>query len=636
MEANRADGETTLIALLSDMGKVEKRLEQSPCIPSAELVAHIREWRRLVLALARHSFKETGWQLLLNIIGLLNSSLDLKETLHLAMSSLFDITQAEHCCLMLFGEDGHVDVEIACSRERGPIEATELEFSHTVVQDVMQSGQAVLTTNAQLDPRFAGHDSVVSYQLRSILCVPLRIRDRVVGALYLDNRIRNGAFSSSDVLLLTAFADQVAIAIENARLFEAERKQRELAEALGKAAAVVNSTLDLEQVLDNILEQVARVVPGDNFNIMLLENDVARTVRWRGYRAQPEQEHISDLRMPVADFPHLLEMVRTGRPVLVPHTLADPLWVPANGHEWRLSYVAAPLRIAERVVGFLNVTGVRPGQFSPLDAERLEVFAHYAATAIENARLYQELRRHASELASTVSKLKELDRLKNEFLQTVSHELRTPITVIQGYLGLFESGELGELQPEQREAVAIINRRARALSNLVRDVTLILEIQSRSFQKEPFFLEELVRTVVNEYKPMAERAGLKLSVEIPPWPTPVAGSTYYLHRAFEHLLDNAVKFTSSGGTIGVRMSRQGKWARVQVADTGIGIAPEQRSRIFERFYQVDGSATRRYGGMGLGLAVVKEVIEAHGGTLDVESEVGKGSTFTVCLPVLEE
>lgn len=636
MEANRADGETTLIALLSDMGKVEKRLEQSPCIPSAELVAHIREWRRLVLALARHSFKETGWQLLLNIVGLLNSSLDLKETLHLAMSSLFDITQAEHCCLMLFGEDGHVDVEIACSRERGPIEATELEFSHTVVQDVMQSGQAVLTTNAQLDPRFAGHDSVVSYQLRSILCVPLRIRDRVVGALYLDNRIRNGAFSSSDVLLLTAFADQVAIAIENARLFEAERKQRELAEALGKAAAVVNSTLDLEQVLDNILEQVARVVPGDNFNIMLLENDVARTVRWRGYRAQPEQEHISDLRMPVADFPHLLEMVRTGRPVLVPHTLADPLWVPANGHEWRLSYVAAPLRIAERVVGFLNVTGVRPGQFSPLDAERLEVFAHYAATAIENARLYQELRRHASELASTVSKLKELDRLKNEFLQTVSHELRTPITVIQGYLGLFESGELGELQPEQREAVAIINRRARALSNLVRDVTLILEIQSRSFQKEPFFLEELVRTVVNEYKPMAERAGLKLSVEIPPWPTPVAGSTYYLHRAFEHLLDNAVKFTSSGGTIGVRMSRQGKWARVQVADTGIGIAPEQRSRIFERFYQVDGSATRRYGGMGLGLAVVKEVIEAHGGTLDVESEVGKGSTFTVCLPVLEE
>ncbi|MCX7683279.1 MAG: GAF domain-containing protein [Anaerolineae bacterium] len=635
-DASTTDRDATLIALLSAMEDVERELKQSPVMPAAELEAHIREWRQLVLTVARQSSWEPGWQLILNNIRLLNSSLDLRETLHIAISSLFEITQAEHCCLMLFDDEGHIEVEVACSRHSGHIDAAELEFSHTVVQDVMKSGQAVLTTNAQLDPRFAGHDSVVGYQLRSILCIPLRVRNRVMGALYLDNRVRNGAFSTSDLMLLTAFANQAAIAIENARLFEAERKQRELAEALGKAAAIVNSTLDLDQVLDHILEQVARVVPGDNFNIMLLENGVARTVRWRGYRAEPERTHIANLRMPVADFPYLQEMVRTGKPVIVPHTLADPRWVPAEGCEWRLSYVAAPLRIAERVVGFLNVTGIRPGQFSAADAERLEVFSHYAATAIENARLYQELRHRASELASTVSRLKELDRLKNEFLQTVSHELRTPVAVIEGYMSLFESGELGELRPEQQEAVTVIHRRVKTLSNLVQDVTLILEIQSRSFQSEPFFLEMLIQAVVNEYAPIAEGAGLKLSLEMPPFLTRAAGSTYYLRRAFEHLLDNAVKFTPAGGSIKVRLSRQGRWAQVQVSDTGIGIAPEQQARIFERFYQVDGSATRRYGGIGLGLAVVREVVEAHGGTLTVTSEVGKGSTFTVSLPVLEE
>jgi len=633
VDESKTDSSRALAALLSDMQAVEKSLEHSS-MPARQLRAHLQEWQRLALALGRQSTRVADLKLLFDSIVLLNSSLDLKETLQAAVSSLFRIVRAERCCLMLLDEEGHPEVEIACSRDKGNIVASELEFSHTVVDNVVRSGEVVLTSNAQLDPRFAGHDSIVGYQLRSILCVPLRARDRVTGALYLDNRMRNGAFSSSDVPLVVAFAGQVAIAIENARLFEAERKQRELAEALGKAAAIVNSTLELEQVLDNILEQVARVLPGDNFNIMLLDNDVARTVRWKGYRAQPERAYIADLRMPVASFPYLQEMMRTGKPVVVPHTLADPLWVPAEGQEWRLSYVGAPLRIADQVVGFLNVTGSRPGRFNATDAARLEIFAHYAATAIVNARLYQELYRRADELKSTVSKLKELDRLKNEFLQNVSHELRTPVAVIQGYLGLLESGELGDLRPEQREAVSIINKRVQALSNMVRDITLILEIQSRPLQMEPLLLEELVGAVVHEYTPAAERAGLKLSLEMPLSLSPVAGSHYYLYRALGHLLENAVKFTPAGGLINVRLLQVGDQVQIQVSDTGIGIALEEQGRIFERFYQVDGSATRRYSGLGLGLAVVKEVVEAHGGRVNVESEVGKGSVFTISLPVM--
>jgi len=209
-------------------------------------------------------------------------------------------------------------------------------------------------------------------------------------------------FSPADAELLSLFATQSATAIRNARLLQAEQEQRELAEALEEAAAAVSSTLDLDEVLDRILEQVERVVPGGVFNVMLIEDSVARAVRWRGYEHLGIEEQIVGLTVPIAEYPSLVRMVQTGEPVVVLDTATDPDWVMLEGQEWRRSYVAAPIRVNRLTVGFLNVDGTRPDQFGPAAARRLEAFASHAAAAIENAQLYRELQAHAGQLEQRV------------------------------------------------------------------------------------------------------------------------------------------------------------------------------------------------------------------------------------------
>ncbi len=237
--------------------------------------------------------------------------------------------------------------------------------------------------------------------VRSALSVPLISRDDLVGVLnvYSD---QEAFFSDSHRRLAESAAATVAAAIANARLFQAERRQRELAKALEEAAAAVSSTLNLDQVLDRILEQVERVVEGDAFNVMLIEGDHAQVVRCRGYERLNAAGRVPRRPIAVAEYPSLLSMVQTGQPVVVLDTASDPGWMLGEGLKWRRSYVAAPIRVADLTVGFLNVSGTRPGQFGPADARRLEVFASHAATAIENARLYRELRNYAERLEEQV------------------------------------------------------------------------------------------------------------------------------------------------------------------------------------------------------------------------------------------
>jgi two-component system sensor histidine kinase BarA len=147
-------------------------------------------------------------------------------------------------------------------------------------------------------------------------------------------------------------------------------------------------------------------------------------------------------------------------------------------------------------------------------------------------------------------------------------------------------------------------------------------------------MDDLVLAGADDFRVAAERAGLSLVTEVEADLPMVSGEPYYLRRVLDNLVGNAIKFTPKGGTIILRLQRRDEWVQLQVCDTGIGIPPAEQKSIFARFYQVDGGARRKYGGMGLGLALVKEIVEAHGGTVDVESEVNKGSIFTVSLPIL--
>jgi signal transduction histidine kinase len=405
---------------------------------------------------------------------------------------------------------------------------------------------------------------------------------------------------------------------------------------LNQASQALSSTLDLDKVLVTVLDEVRRLLGVVASSVWLIDPDTGELVCWQA--TEPQGELVRGWRLAPGE--GLGGWVaRTGKSLIVPDIRSDERHFKGVDQTTGLqirSIVSVPLYVREDVIGVLQVVDENVGRFKPADLKVLEPLAATAAIAIENARLYAEEQQRAVALARALEQQRELDRLKDQFLQNISHELRTPLALILGYAELMNSGELGELQSNQQEPVAVIARRVRTLSKMVNDLIAILSVEARELRKEIIDLEELVRGMLVDFRAAAEGAKLYLTAEVGPDIPPVSGDPDQLRRVLDNLLGNALKFTPDGGQLTVRLwcDGDGKIVVLDVADTGIGIPPDQLDRIFDRFYQVDGSSKRRYGGVGLGLALVKEIVEAHGGQVSVWSVVDKGSTFRVTLPAV--
>ncbi len=225
-----------------------------------------------------------------------------------------------------------------------------------------------------------------------------------------------------------------------------------------------------------------------------------------------------------------------------------------------------------------------------------------------------------------------IDDLQANFIQNVSHELRTPLAIILGYSELLQKGELGDLAPEQRKAMSLIVNRTNELRTLVERINLLLSIESGQFVSLPVDMNEVVSKVVGEHAPGAEEAGLEMRVDLASALPDVMGDPYHIEQAVDCLVDNAIKFTPEGGTVHVVTFSDAEWIGVSVEDTGIGIDEKDLPNLLQkRFYQIDGSSTRRYGGLGLGLTVTNAIMREHRGKINVQSEPDMGSRFTLSL-----
>jgi signal transduction histidine kinase len=558
--------------------------------------------------------------LLYEVSQTLGSSLDLGEVLNHVMDAIIQLTGAERGFLMLLdGETGRLDLRAGRNVDRTAIEGKEMEISRTVVRQVVESGEPVLTSNAQQDPRFANRSSVIGYSLRSIMCAPLRVRGRITGAVYVDNRFHSGIFAPDDLATLSAFANQAAMAIENARLFtmtdQALSARVQELSTLQQIDRELNASLDFEKVMHVALEWAVRWAAADCGRLLMIENEGQQFSVVASHDWDEVLWKTSSLRS-IVD-----RVLLTGR------TLVDEPLLSYRGDEGRASsLLAVPVRREDRVVAIILVESRSQRRFGADVVTSLERLADHAAIAMDNAWLYQAV------VAATEA--------KSTFVSVVSHELRVPMTSIRGYTDMLRQGAVGPLTEMQLNFLDTIRRNVDRMSVLVSDLSDINRIESGrlSLRIEALDLAGVVSEVVAGLQAQFDGKQQDVVVELAGDLEPVQGDRSRVVQILTNLLSNASKYSPQGRPIVVKAERVQEagraWIHLQVIDRGYGIDPEDQSRLFSQFFRSEDPSVRNEVGWGLGLSIVKMLAEAQGGRVSVNSELGVGSTFGFTLPVV--
>jgi len=471
---------------------------------------------------------------------------------------------------------------------------------------------------------------------RNFLVVPMLREDSVAGAIVV-GRSEPGYFSDKQVQLLQTFADQAVIAIENVRLFkELQARTAELTQsveqltALGQVSRAVTSTLDVEAVLDTVVSRARQLAGADGcliyeydeatqqFHSRVTDNlDAAYAEALRGApirKGEGVSGRAAEMREPV-------QVADMTQPSAYQSSVRD-ITLRAGFR----AVLSVPLLREDEIIGSLILIRKIPGEFSAEIVELLNTFATQSALAIQNARLFREIEDKSRQLEVA-------SQHKSEFLANMSHELRTPLNAIIGFSEVLSERMFGELNEKQDEYLKDIYSSGQHLLSLINDILDLSKIEAGRMELElaDFSLPAAIDNALTLVRERASRHGIRLGSAIDDRVGMIRGDERKVKQVLLNLLSNALKFTPEGGRIDVRAAMNDRMAEISVADTGVGIAPEDQEAIFEEFRQV-GTADKKVEGTGLGLALSRKFIELHGGRIWVKSQSGEGSTFSFTLP----
>jgi signal transduction histidine kinase len=465
-----------------------------------------------------------------------------------------------------------------------------------------------------------------------VLAAPLMRDGRAIGAIVLRRREAR-LFTDRQVDLVRVFADQAVIAIENVRLFnetkEALERQTATSELL---AAMSESAFDLRPVFQMVLDKSLALCKAEygwirQFDLEGASDSVAT-------RLPPGTEI---MKAPAGTFVNQRSLMgrvhRERQTIHIPDIRADS----SVGESRTMLRIGArtglgvPLLRGDATLGVIVLVRIEVRPFDQREVELVESFARQAAIAIENVRLFKEIQQKSAQLEVA-------NRHKSEFLANMSHELRTPLNAIIGFSDVLLQRMFGELNEQQADYLDDIRSSGTHLLTLINDILDLSKIEAGRMELEvaPFSLVDALNNAVTLVRERAQSHGIKLELEVAPGLDTMVADERKVKQVVVNLLANAVKFTPDGGTVRLRAARENGEVRLAVHDTGIGIAPEDQERIFEEFQQASHQSEKSREGTGLGLSLSKRMVELHGGTITVDSAPGRGSTFTVALPLLKE
>jgi len=310
------------------------------------------------------------------------------------------------------------------------------------------------------------------------------------------------------------------------------------------------------------------------------------------------------------------------------------------------SFLTAPIVAREESIGFIIAGNTSMyGKISENDTELISILTGLIGTAIESAKLYtelfgshRELERRVAERTKELEKLNEelknLNKMKSDFISSVSHELRTPLTSIKGYASILMTGKLGDVLPAQKERLEKIDKHSNSLVHLINNLLDIARIESGNIQMEmkDISIKEMLDSIVDIITPQIKEKNISLKINSKTKFDKIKADHSQIERIFLNLLSNAVKFTPEKGTVAVDVEEKDDVIQFSIEDTGIGIPPQDIPKVFQEFFRADNALDQKIKGSGLGLSLVKKIVEAHKGKIWFNSELGKGSRFTFTLP----
>ena len=393
--------------------------------------------------------------------------------------------------------------------------------------------------------------------------------------------------------------------------------------------------LDSAHLVNRAAESVGRSTGVDRCDVLLVDAERFSAVRgtWSSsdeMAALPRPGSFVDL--PESLTTLLLEAAQHLEPVQVDDVDQDDRLGPSGAEEivellGVHSLAAVPVAVGDEVVGWLLLQSLRPRSWQASALAMCAGLAHDLVSSLMQLSAYEQQR-------ESVRRLQELDRAKDAFVSTVSHELRTPLTSIVGYLELLNEGGLGPVPDDVSQGLSIIGRNVGRLRELVEDLLTLstYDAEQVRLELEPLDLAEVLSDSVADLKEAAADRGLELVVTTEDDLPPVLADPTHLERVLQNLISNAVKFSHEGGQVTVLLGREDSQVVLRISDTGIGIPDDEQDQVFSRFYRSSRAVEEEIQGTGLGLALVRTVVEWHGGSVDVDSVEGEGTTVTVRLP----
>jgi signal transduction histidine kinase len=558
----------------------------------------------------------------------LTSTLEQEPLLRNILENAVNILNCEAGTLFLMDEQtGDLIFRVTVSPVAANLVGQRLQAGAGVAGRAVQTRAPVIENDSQRSTaiRYEGTDKQTGFTSRSLLAVPMQIKDRVLGVIEVINRKDGLPFVEDDQNLLTAFAGQAAVAIENARLLamtdqELTRSVEEL-QVMGRIVRELNASLDVDRAMRITLEYAIRHSSAEAGLIGMLEEEELRIMAQQGY-----EEVLSEqtAHLPL-QYPAIQSVIQTGQASQVSLLGNGARGIMAAAH----SQIIIPIRREAQVIGLILLESTSDSQGNLAFLNRL---SDNAAIAISNAQLYAEVQR--ANLA------------KSEFVSFVAHELKNPMTSIKGYSELLAAGSVGPINEMQANFLGTIRSNVERMSTLVSDLNDNAKIEAGRLRLDyrPVEVKEVVDEVIRSTRRQVEDKRQKVEIQLSSELPAVWADRTRVAQVLINLVSNAYKYTPEGGIIFIGAeATDNQWdpegakrvAHLWVQDNGIGISFEDQARIFQRFFRSEDSKAREAPGTGLGLNITKSLVEMQGGRIWFNSEFRKGTTFHFTIPVSE-